>query len=149
MILMDISYYANLSEIIGTAVVVVSLIYVAIQIRQNNQYSAMEAQRARTQSVQENFKGFADNAEICVKDLNGETLTDVETYRMNALWMRSLFSYQTSFLQLPRNEIIGHANMFHRLFETMSSIRTTWENNHDTFHPDFVQFIDEYVINKR
>jgi len=41
---MDISYYANLAEIIGTSAVVVSLIYVAVQIRQNNRYSAQEAQ---------------------------------------------------------------------------------------------------------
>ena len=87
---MDISYYANLAEIIGTATVVVSLIYVAVQIRQNNRYSAQEAQRARTQAVRENFKSFGDNADICVKDLNGETLTATEAYRMNALWMRSM-----------------------------------------------------------
>jgi hypothetical protein len=64
-----------------------------------------------------------------------------------ALWMGALFSYQTSFLQLPRNEIEAHANFFRRFSERMQSLRTTWEQNRDTFHPDFAKFMDENVFN--
>ena len=142
---MDISYYANLAEIVGTIAVVVTLIYVGIQIRQNNRHLKEEAQRARAQSVRENLRGMADNAEIFVKDLGGETLTAAESYRMNALWMGVLFSYQTSFQQLPREEIMGHANFFRRFFETMQSVRTTWKQNRDTFQSDFVSFMEEHV----
>ena len=84
---MDISYYANLAEIIGTTVVVISLIYVAVQIRQNNRHLAHQAQRARAQSVRENLRGMAGNAEILVKDQSGETLTATEAFRANAFWM--------------------------------------------------------------
>jgi len=145
---MDISYYANLAEIIGTTAVVVSLIYVAVQIRQNNRHLAHEAQRARAQSVRENLRGMADNAEILVKDYDGATLSAAEAYRINAFWMAILFSYQTSFLQLPRNEIMGHANFFRRFFETQPSVLATWEKNRDTFEPDFVQFMKENVVSK-
>lgn len=146
---MDVSYYANLAEIIGTTAIVVSLVYVAVQIRQNNRHLAQEAQRARAQSVRENWGAFADNAEVWVKDLNGETLTAAEAFRMNALWFRTLFSYQTSFQQLSRNEILAHANLFRRMFETMQSMRTAWEQYRDTFQPDFIRFMEENVIDER
>ncbi len=126
---------------------VVSLIYVAVQIRQNNRHLTHEAQRARAQSVRENLRGMAENAEILVKDSNGATLTAAEAYRLNAFWMAILFSYQTSFLQLPRDEIMGHANFFRRFFETQPSALATWEQNRDTFESDFVQFVEKNVIN--
>jgi hypothetical protein len=145
---MDITYYASLAEIIGTIAIVISLIYVAVQIRQSNQHMAHEAQRSRAQAVRENLRGMAGNAEIFVKEHSGEALTAAETHRMNMYWMGVLFSYQTSFQQLPRSEIIGHANFIHRFFETSQSIRATWEQNRDTFHPDFTRFMEENVIDR-
>ena len=144
---MDLSYYANLAEIIGTTAIVVSLIYVAVQIRQNNRHLAHEAQRARAQAFRQNLRIMADNAEIWIKDLNGETLTATEAFRMDRAWMSHLWSYQTSFQQLPRNEIEGGATIFRRFFETQQSIRTTWVQNRAAFHPDFVRFMEEKVIN--
>jgi len=75
---MDISYYADLAEIIGTIAVVVTLIYVGIQIRQSNRHLEEEAQRARAQSFRENMKFFANNAEAMAKDSGGEKLTASE-----------------------------------------------------------------------
>lgn len=42
-------------EIVGAAAVVLTLIYLAVQIRQNNKHLAQEAQRARAQSFRENM----------------------------------------------------------------------------------------------
>ena len=123
---MDLTYYANLAEIVGTAAIVISLIYVAVQIRQNNRHLAQEAQRARAHAVRENFGVIANNAEMMVKEGAGEALSAVEALQMNMQWMRALFSYQTSFQQLPRNEIKGHLNVFRSLLETNPSLRATW-----------------------
>ncbi len=138
-----------IGELLGAAGVIATLGYLAFQIRQNNRHLAQEAQRARAQSVRETYRSFADNAEIWVKDLNGETLTAVESQRITSAWMGTLFSYQTSFQQLPREQIEGMANFFRRSFETMQSIRTPWEQNRDTFHTDFVQWMEENVVNER
>jgi hypothetical protein len=40
--MVDLQYLANLSEVIGSVVVVLSLIYVAVQVRQNTQAQRME-----------------------------------------------------------------------------------------------------------
>ncbi len=145
---MDLSYYANLAEIIGTTVIVVSLIYVAVQIRQNNRHLAHEAQRTRAQGFRENMRIMADNAEIYIKDLNGESLTAAEAFRMDRMWLGNLWSYQTSFQQLPRKEIETGANFFRHDFATMPSLRASWEKNRDTLQPDFVQYMEESIFNR-
>ena len=145
---MDLTYYANLAEIIGTAAIVVSLIYVAVQIRQNNEHLAHEAQRARAHAVRENFGVFANNAKMMVKEGAGEALSAVEALQMDMQWMRALFSYQTSFQQLPRNEIKGHLNVFRGFLKTSPSLRATWDQHRESFQPDFVQYMDENVFNR-
>jgi hypothetical protein len=142
----DLSFYANLAEIIGTIAIVVSLIYVGIQIRQSNRHLEEEAQRARAQSFRENMTLFANNAETMAKDQGGETLTASEVMRMNSIWMSALFSYQTSFQQLPRKEINTHTKFFRYYFETMRSPHTTWQQHRETFRSDLVKFIEENVI---
>ena len=92
---------------------------------------------------------FADNAEIWVKDQAGETLTAAEAFRMNVMLVGTLISYQTSFQQLPRPEIEAQSIGFRRYFEAMPSFRTSWEQNRDTFEPDFAQFIEESVVSGR
>jgi hypothetical protein len=146
---MNLAFYANLAEIIGTTAIVVSLIYVAIQIHQNNQHLAQGAQRARAQAVRDNLGVLRDNVEIVIKDQADETLSASEAFSMNTVWMGVLFSYQTSFQQLPRNELEGHARFIGRFFQIMPSLRLTWEQNRDTYHPDFVQFMEENVVNER
>ena len=146
---MDLAYYANLAEIIGTAAIVVSLVYVAVQIRQNNRHLAQEAQRARAQSFRENMGRMGDNAESFIKDRNGETLTEIESFRLERVWMQNLWGYQTSFQQLRRDEIGPGANFFRDGLKTMSSLRATWEKNRNSFHPEFVRYMEENVFNER
>jgi hypothetical protein len=143
---MDLTFVANLAEIVGTAAIVVSLVYVAVQIRQNNQHLAQGAQRARAQAVRDNLGTMRELAELVMKDRAGETLTSSEDFQMSLVWMASLFSYQTSFLQLPRSELEGHARWMGRFFESNPSLRDTWKQNRDTFHPDFVRFMEGSVV---
>ena len=143
---MTLDQYANIAEILGVTIIIVTLVFLSLQIQQNNKLMAGEAQRARSQSAGLSMGAISENGElaaIMVKDLNGETLDAVEALRMEYVWMRQLFGYQTSFQQLPRVEIEAMANLFRRDFETMQSFRTSWEENRDKFQPDFVQFLEE------
>ncbi len=138
-----------IGEILGAAGVIVTVGYLAFQIRQNNRHLAHEAQRSRAQAVRDNMRALADNAEVCVKDGGGETLTATEAFRMERLWFGMLWSYQTSFLQLPRHQIMAGGTAIRRMFETMPSLRTAWEQDRDSFEPNFVRYMDENVVNVR
>ncbi len=147
---MTLDQFANIAEILGVTIVIVTLVFLSLQIQQNNKLMAGEAQRSRSQSAGLSMGAIAENGElaaIIIKDLNGETLNAVEALRMKWMWMRQLWGYQTSFQQLPRVEIEAMANLFRRNFEAMPSFRTSWEEIRDTFQPDFVQYLEEKFAN--
>ena len=136
-----------IGELLGAAGVIATLGYLAFQIRQNTKQLGQEAQRTRAQAVRESWAAIGAHAELMVKDFDGEKLDAVEAVKMQAMWMVPLFGYQTSFLQLPRHEIEPMATVFRRFFETQQSIRTAWAQNRAAFHPDFIRFMEETVIN--
>ena len=136
-------------NLLASGGVIAGIVFLGLELRQNNELLVQEAQRSRAEAVRGNMGVFADNAEIWVKDQAGETLTAAEAFRMNAMWVGTLFSYQTSFQQLPRQELEAQSIGFRRYFETMPSFRTSWEQNRDTFEPDFAQFIEENVVSGR
>jgi len=82
-------------EIVGTAAVVVTLIYVAIQVRQNSQQLERTVQSTKIQSwhaVNENFMRYRDmvisseNAEIWIKGLNNlDELDSTEHIKFNMI----------------------------------------------------------------
>ena len=137
-----------IGEILGAAGVIVTLGYLAFQLRQNNRHLAHEAQRALAHAVRENTVTIANNAEIWVKDQAGETLTAAEAIRMNMQWHGLLFGYQTAFQQLPLQEIEARANNFRLWFENTPSFRASWEQNQDTFQSDFVRFMEQNVVSR-
>ena len=138
-----------IGEILGAAGVIVTLGYLAFQIRQNNRHLAHEAQRARAQAIRENVSAMRDYADIFIKDLHGETLTETESFRMDRLWFQTLWSHQISFLQLPRHQVSPGSAPFREYFETMPSIRIAWERNRHSLDPNFVRYMEENVVNER
>ncbi len=138
-----------IGEVLGAAGVILTLGYLAFQIRQNNRHLAQEAQRSRSQAIRENMRIMTENAEVCMKDSDGEALTSTESFQLDNIWYGTLWSFQTSFLQLPRHQIAPGATTFRRLFETMPSMATAWEQHRDSFDPNFVRFMEENVINER
>ena len=116
---MTLEQYANIAEILGVTIAIITVGFLALQIQQSNKLMAGEAQRARSQYAGQAMSAIAENGElaaIMVKDVNGETLNAVEALRMKWMWMRQMWGYQTSFQQLPREEIEPAANIFRRNF---------------------------------
>ena len=139
-----ISIVANLGVIAG-------ILLLVLEIRQNNELMSDEAQRARSESIREGFLSMAENGELAaiwVKERSGERLTAVEEHRLGNYWMRGVLGYQTSFQQLPREELEAYKAWFRGLFERSPSWRNTWELYRGTFQPDFVEFMEEEVFVK-
>ena len=136
-----VTILANLGVIAG-------IIFLAIEIRQNNELMADEAQRVRSESIRECFVMMADNGELAaiqLKDLEGEELSNLEEFRLSQYLMRGVIGYQTSFHQLPREELEPMANYFRGQFETSSSFRRGWRQYRDALDPAFVQYMEEDV----
>ena len=139
---------AQAVSVLANVGVIAGIVFLGLELQQNNELLTDEAQRARAQSFRENMGVWADNAELWARDLEGETLTSAEAFRISRIWMMNLWAYQTSFLQLPRNEVEGAGILFSRQFESMPSLRATWAQNRDAFEPDFVQYMEEDVFDR-
>ena len=100
---MSLNDLANLGQVIGAIAVVVSLIYVAAQIRQNT--NAVRA--ATAQSLHEHFASWyhviasdASLAQLATSGLRDyTTLSDMEKARFVSLFMAFLAYFQNAFLK--------------------------------------------------
>jgi hypothetical protein len=82
-----------IAEIIGVFAVVVSLIYVSIQIRQNTKVARAATRQAiadSTQNLANDLLNSGEMAEIFVKHINGEELSAADNLRLQARCYRDL-----------------------------------------------------------
>ena len=99
--------FAQTIGLLANIGVIVGILFLAVEVGQNNELMADEAERVRAESRREIGRLLAENgdlATIVVKELNGEQLTEIEEFRLRNFWMRDIVGYQTSFQQLPRED---------------------------------------------
>ena len=142
----------QLVSILANLAVFAGILLLVVEIRQNNDLMAEEAQRARGESIREAYTQMADNGELAaiwVKEMNGEELTAVEEVRLGSYYIRGLFGFQTSHQQLPREELEPMTNWFRDRYQTSPTWRKTWDQSRNTFSPDFVLFMEESIAYER
>ncbi len=128
--------------------VIAGIVFLGIEIQQNNELMVNEAERARAESIRESFVLLAENGELAAiyfKELEGEELSDLEEFRLGQFSWRGIVGYQTSFHQLPREDLEPYANFFRSEYDRSSSFRAAWQRYEGTLDPLFVQFMEENV----
>jgi hypothetical protein len=138
--------------ILANVGVIAGILFLAVELRQNNNLMSDEAERARAESRRESWALLADNSElaaIMVRERAGEQLTAAEEFQLVAYWTRDMIGYQTSFQQLPREELVNAAIYFREVFGTSPSLRKAWEEYRVSLDPDFVEFMEQSVVSDR
>ncbi len=146
---LDLGQIITLTANLG---VIAGILLLVVEIRQNNELMGEDAQRARSAATREAFVQMSTNGELAaiwVKEYSGEDLDAIEEHRLGSFYMRGLTGYQTSFQQLPREELEPKLNWFRRGQQASPTFRKTWEQYHDILDPDFVRFMEENVVNSR
>ena len=138
-----------ISEIIAAGAVVISVVYLAIQIRQatktaraTTRNSIAESAQALSQDVIDN----ADMAEIFVKHLNGEELNAVEMLRMQGRCYRDMRHWENIYYQvreglLTNDEWSGFRRNLSALFD-IEAYREYWISEADLYSDAFREQID-------
>ena len=139
-------------EIVGTAAVVVTLIYVAIQVRQNSKQLERTIQSNKTQNWQyviENFNFWreqvlsSNNAQIWVKGINNlDDLDRTEHMKFNML-AGSLIWTVWQYFNLLKNEglfVDVNSNVFEDLYKH-EGFRTWLINEEKYRNDDFGNFL--------
>lgn len=149
---MDWAAIGAVSEVIAAVAVVVSLVYLATQIRQatkiaraTTRNAIAESAQALSQDVIEN----ADMAEIFVKHLNGEELNAVEMLRMQGRCYRDMRHWENIYYQvreglLTEEEWSGFRRNLAALFE-IGAYREYWASESDLYSDAFREQIDNLL----
>jgi len=150
---MDISYYANLAEILGTAAIVVSLIYVAVQIRQNTRATKLTTAQNVFHDLREATAIVATDQEMAsiyvkaMKDV--ASLSPAEKHRVYMFLNITYRVYENAFYQnkqgaldayvwegVVANLSIAHETPGHRAF---------WRDRKKIFSTEFQDFCENEI----
>lgn len=145
-------------SILANIGVIASIVFLGFELRQNNELMASEARATYASMDQNGWSFIIENPELIaalIKDRNGEELTEVDEFRLSALWMQEFAQYQFRYLEdrNSANWVVGQR----RLFKSYGSLRRAWQGTtsgarqagKDNFDPRFVQFYEENVVNAR
>lgn len=147
---MDLSYYANLAEILGTVAIVISLIYVAVQIRQNTRATRLSTAQNVSHDLRESIAIIASStemADIHVKAMQDiATLTPAEKHRFY-IWLNNSYRmYENAYYQNKQGALDAYvwegvvANLS-IAFET-PGYQAFWRDRKQIFSQEFQHFCE-------
>ena len=124
-----------ISVVVGTLAVVITLIYVGVQIKQNTKVARWATRQSITDLMIETSKDIISDqqlAELLIRELNGEKLDAVERLRLFARaytalrnWENIHYQYRTG--MLTEDEWSGFKLNLEAVFE-WPLMHTYWEN---------------------
>ncbi len=141
-------------EIVGIAAVVISLGFVAYEIRQNNELMAAEARQVRTGMVADAWRFSAEHgdlADIRDRENKGEEITDVERNRIDSHVMSVYVILDWTFQELSEDspEMKQVREVQRHNFANHAVYRRVWNTRKNSFRPEFVRWMDENVANHK
>ncbi len=146
---MTLSDLASIGSFVSGMAVLVSLIYVAIQIRQAERNQRTLLQHGTSTRAVELVRHWSDPhiAEAYIKALSADQdLTAIEAFQLNIQFRTSLLSWQDSFL-LQRSSLIDSLQLEStlRTFKVLLSqpvLRAMWNMTRTTFSPEFMAHVE-------
>ncbi len=146
-----------ISEVIGVIAIFASLIYVAVQIRQNNSIArATMIHQTNTVSTRtaELVASDPELADIYSRGFSGESLTGVDLVRFLALvemylaWVEDVDSQFEAGLYFQEEEIgdmVDHMSSEIVSFFSTPEVREWWHDNKHMYAPSFARKLDKHI----
>ncbi len=145
---MDISTAALIAEIIGAISLVISLIYLAMQVRAQNSEARIAAMHDIFVGYRESLADFADPVSAILFDKSLEdydSLTRVESIRLIAIIGRCFRVWEEAFMQHQASRL--NERMWQSMlrqfqgYMATAPFQKTWELRRDYFDPEFAAFV--------
>ena len=135
----------------GAIAVVVSLVYLAIQIRQNSRHLAETAKRATQSAIYEqNLVTFQDGdaQRILRKGMqDNHALTPEEWNRFHNFWMTAFMTYQEAFKEVKKagtdDDFWNILEQHIRTYLNTPGLSFWWKKNKTMFNSEFVDYFAE------
>ena len=149
---MNIESMANYADVIAGIAVVVSLIYVGIQIRKNTRVSQGIATQQAFTSTQVIYSWHANNSEVSelwAKFHKGDALTMAETIRNTQLMFGMVEQYEVYFVlhQLKLLDDESFRGFFRKILLVLATptSRQWFTTNRNFFRRDFAEYVDNLL----
>lgn len=142
---------AQTIQILANVGIIAGLVFLGVELRQNNALMAAEARFNRRVLYNEVWRMTAENgdlAEVFDRAARGETLATAEWRRVNALTMISWLNTAWQFQELSEDspEMRSSAAFLRAGFANNPNQQRLWENNKPGFDPGFVAWMEENVV---
>jgi len=130
--------------------VLIGVVFVAFEIRQNNDLMAAEARFNKVSVSRDAWQAMAENgdyADVLVRARRGEELSETDEFRANASMMRYFVNMDWLYRELPKDSpewnymqqslIVASANpLFLRV----------WAARKNYFSPAFVEWVEKEIL---
>ena len=140
-------------EIVGAITVVVTLIYLAIQMRQNTTAIQLSTSHSVTEELQEMFSLLASDqslSEIFVQAAQTDELSDADRVRYNTFLSNVVRVYENAFLQKRQNVLdeAHWAGMTRMMIDltAMPAFSFYWADRMHWLSEDFQQHMNTEII---
>jgi hypothetical protein len=152
---LSLSEWANLAEVVGATAVVVSLIFVGVQVRANTAEIRATNRQQLVGRAHEATRSFAQDpglSAVLAKVDNAEPLSDAEAIQYGYLIRATLYDVQEAFV-LNREGRLDDAYWATRAAVVRAYLaqplaRQVYERDKDqgTLIPDFTEWLDQSVL---
>ena len=153
----------QLLEIIASVGVIAGIVFLAVELQQNNELLGAEARSTRLGVRLEEVQLPIHNpglAEALIKHRNGEELTEYEQLVLDRNMETILVVFQNVFTEAQRGLIDENSiplDSWRGYFSGRNlstpgywpNISAYWETSKTDFDPAFVEFMEENVVNER
>lgn len=141
------------SEMIGAVAVVVSLIYLAVQIRQGTQSIQSSTHQSNTALFSSMFSQLADPevAAAYAVGLTGSPDIKPRQYTQFFLICRGLFvSFENQFFQFQQGMLDadvyrGYERSICQQLLAFRGFRIWWKQSRNVFSPQFIEYVDQLI----
>ncbi len=144
--------------ILANVGVIAGILFLAVELQQNNQILTAQARTTRMEVRKEATNTFLENPELVrllLKSQHGEPLTEEDRFRLDGIIFITTVTFQHSFTEYQNGlideeevpvTVIGWRGLFHDQYPALPDF---WERRKVVFRQDFVDWFDENVVNKR
>jgi hypothetical protein len=152
---MDWEAAGAIGEIVGALAVVISVLYLAFQIRQNTQTVQGATIQGITETAQRENRWSSDLAGVFVKAIESpDSMSSLEAFQMGEWLTAAMMARQNEYLQYQRGLL--DQEMWDASIGVVRSIMSIdfariWWQSWDTsvYNPAFVSVVDEILSDKR
>ncbi len=146
---MNLEQYAYLAEIIGVIIVVATLLYLSVQVRQGAHLMRSESRQALMNNDRELLLAFLDNMDLFDRVASPQELSKADQRRFSCLWIINMRNREHEWFQykdgiLDEETWLSYRQIL-RLILVSKWHRKWWNSAKMAFDPGFVEMVDLFI----